>query len=705
MACVLTLACTVAAAEDLILACGEETAYKIRLCEDPTLAEKTAANAILVGRDAVSDRLCEGLVLDKSLEELGQEGLVVAAAGRHLILAGGRPRGTIYAVYSFLDQELGCRWFTDEAIRVPKQNPLVIPSSLNRTYVPQFEYRDLYTPLCYTDWSPHNFLNGRYETEPYGGAVEYAGFYVHTFYLFLPPGQYFADHPEWYTWLPEGAKGYGLGKEGIDYVREVSGGVQGERYHKNHTTGLPGQLCLTNPAVVEAVTRKVREWLRDPKNQGAKIISVSQNDSWYACQCANCLASDKREEPPDSDPRCGGRSGTQLNFVNRIADNIRGEFPDVFVDTLAYHATLDVPLHARPRPNVIIRLCTHDCYLHAYTTDKCGFNKKFVAEMEAWKKVWSPGPPHLYVWEQIGGQSLVPCPNLSVLEKNIKFFRDSGVTGIFAADCAGDDRPGAEMTVLRSYIYARLLWNPDYNGSDPNFARDEFVDFYYGPAAAPFKEYLTLIESKLPGFEWQPAHRWGFNWNSGSYLPPKVLSKAWEIFDRAEQAVAAGPPEFRKRLRTARLPIQYVILKRGPDGGWWTDDLEKHPDTGKWRWVKNHHTPTFRETPVGSGNYVPWTNKKLAQRFLAAAAEIDYPLRSFRDELISRYGIDRKIIFLDPPAGTPGSVIKGGTVQCTAEAQYILAKRDTPDVTYLWTTAEGSFEDTGTATSTMQNPR
>ena len=717
---VLTSASACAAGGKLTLASGGASTYKIRLCANPILAEKTAANelqkylreitgvtlpiqeagplpanAILVGRDAVSDSLCESLVLDTPLAKLGEEGFVVATAGSRLVLAGGRPRGTLYAVYSFLDQELGCRWFTADVSRVPKQNPLLISSSINRTYVPPFEYREIYTPLYHTDWSPHNFLNGRRGNEMYGGGVNYAGFYCHTFYLFLPPGQYFAEHPEWYPWRPEGSEGYGMGTEGVDYVREVGGGIQGERYHKNHVTNLSGQLCLTNPAVVAAVTEKVREWLRKPADREAKIISVSQNDSWNSCECANCRASDAYEEAPGSDPRGGGRGGTQLKFVNQIADNTKAEFPNILVDTLAYHATLNAPLHTRPRPNVIVRLCTAECcWLHP-SVHVC--NTAFAKSMAAWKTMWAPNPPRLYVWDYMFGQALVPYPNLNVLEPNIKFFRDSGVKGVFAQMMAGP--PGGELTDLRSYIVARLLWNPDYNGSNPNFARDEFIDFCYGPAGAPFKEYLTLIEGNLPGFEWDPFHKWGFDWNTGSYLPPKVLSKAWELFDEAAALVAVGPPEFRKHLRTARLPIQYVVLKRGPDGGWWTAD---HKDG---RWVKNFHTPTLRETPVGSGHYVPWTNKELAKQFLAAAAEAGSPLGSFRDELIGQYGIDRKIIFLDAPTGTPDPILKGGTVQCTALAQYILGKGNTPPVTYAWIAPEGRFEDTGTTTSVLQNPR
>ena len=126
--------------------------YIIRLCAEPTPAERHAAEelqrflkeiagaelpireagvlserAILVGRDAEAERLVPGVDWVK----LGDEGLVVRTSGPHLLLAGGRPRGTLYAVYSFLEDDLGCRWFAPDCSRIPKRPRLVV-HDLNR---------------------------------------------------------------------------------------------------------------------------------------------------------------------------------------------------------------------------------------------------------------------------------------------------------------------------------------------------------------------------------------------------------------------------------------------------------------------------------------------------------------------------------------------------------------------------------------------
>jgi uridine phosphorylase len=87
-------------------------------------------------------------------------------------------------------------------------------------------------------------------------------------------------------------------------------------------TGQPHEIgkqpCLTDEAVYQKVLANVKAWLR--ANPNAKIVSVSQNDSYaeqLGCQCANCKAIDEREGTP---------MGSLLAFVNRIAgdDMMRG---------------------------------------------------------------------------------------------------------------------------------------------------------------------------------------------------------------------------------------------------------------------------------------------------------------------------------------------------------------------------------------------
>ena len=123
----------------------------------------------------------------RALRGLGDEGLVVRTLGPHLILTGapGAPRGTFYAVYTFLEDVLGCRWWAPASAFVPKRTTLTIPRLALRK-IPVFEYREvLYRQRWETRWSVRNKTNGLWEAPPFGiqanwgGHHEYAGF-VHT---------------------------------------------------------------------------------------------------------------------------------------------------------------------------------------------------------------------------------------------------------------------------------------------------------------------------------------------------------------------------------------------------------------------------------------------------------------------------------------------------------------------------------------------
>ena len=140
--------------------------------------------------------------------------------------------------------------------------------------------------------------------------------YVHTFDKLVPPSIYGESHPEYYAVMPDGNRS---------------------------TTPQRNQLCLTNPDVVEIAVDSVRKALN--ANPKGRIISISQNDWPYSCQCEKCLAMDKDE---------GSASGTLLRFVNAIAERLEPEFPDVVFDTLAYQHTRPVPTITKPRHNVCV---------------------------------------------------------------------------------------------------------------------------------------------------------------------------------------------------------------------------------------------------------------------------------------------------------------------------------------------------------------
>jgi hypothetical protein len=141
----------------------------------------------------------------------------------------------------------------------------------------------------------------------------------------------------------------------------------------------------------------------------------------------------------------------------------------------------------------------------------------------------------------------MPFPNLRVLQPNVQFFIENNVRGIFEE---GSYPPGGggEFATLRSYLLAKILWQPE---CDVGEAMNEFLEGYYGGAAGPIREYIDRLHDEV---EKKGAHVRIFD-DPDVFLDRNFVADALKILDGAENG--AGDERFRKRVRLARLPLEY----------------------------------------------------------------------------------------------------------------------------------------------------
>ncbi len=474
-------------------------------CALPILSTR-APKMILVGGGEILAEIEPRL----DITGLGKEGFAIRTNDSHLILAGGKQRGTLYAVYTFLEDYLGCRWYSSKVSRIPEEKVIEIPS-INVSYKPALEYREpYYTDAFDGDWAARNKANSNNARlgKERGGKVRYSHF-VHTFYSLVPPDKYFDEHPEYFSL------------------------VKGKRRRSR------AQLCLTNPDVLRIVVEGVKRWIAaEPE---ADIYSVSQNDCAGWCECPNCKALDDREE---------SHMGSLLTFVNKVAEAIEKDYPDKTIDTLAYQYTRKPPKTVRPRRNVIIRLCSIECCF-SHPLETCPRNASFRDDIIGWSKV----APRLYVWDYVTdfANYIMPFPNLDVLKPNIEFFVEHNVKGIFEeGNYAGGG--GGEMAELRAYLLAKLLWNPD---ADVEALKKDFLEGYYEKAAGPISDYISLLHRKVKR---DNIHVNIWSGPTSPYLTEEILTEAEALFDRAEKL--ADNPDILQRVLVARLPVWYVRIMR-----------------------------------------------------------------------------------------------------------------------------------------------
>ncbi len=458
--------------------------------------------AIIVGPGALAAKYFP----DVKLDQFGPEELIMKVKGNKLLLAGRRPRGTMYAVNRFLQEQCGVRWWTPWATNLP-QKPTLKISSLNINETPAFEYRGPYWyPGFEPHWKAHNCVNNEswIVPEDLGGCIKYKGF-CHTFYPLVSPENHFKEHPEWFSL------------------------VKGKRTHE------AAQLCLTNRELRKYMVQRVKESLRESPDD--QIISVTQNDNFGWCECPNCKAIDDAE---------GSHAGTMIDFVNYVAEQIEPEFPNVLVDTFAYQYTRHAPKNIRPRKNVTVRLCSIECNFREPFTDKS--NADFLDDLKAWSKICD----HLYVWDYTTDFShyLYPHPNWFVMGDDARIFQQNNVKGFFSEGAYAGQ--GHEMAELRAWVLAQLMWNPKQD--DKKLIR-EFLDGYYGkPAAKYVYDYLQFL------------HEDSKSYFLACYLrkePPFTkfapLTKAELLWQAAERA-AANDPDKLARVKIAHLPVLFVWL-------------------------------------------------------------------------------------------------------------------------------------------------
>lgn len=472
-------------------------------------ADQIRGNLLLVGN---SQRV-EQLNVDIRLESLGPEGFMLKTAGDHLLIVGGRQRGTMYGVYTFLEK-LGCRWFTDDVSRIPKLRKVTV-EPLDEIQKPAFEYREPYfSEALGRDWAARNKMNGGLSTgldASTGGSIKYYPF-VHTFYKLIPPEKYFEDHPEYFAL------------------------VDGKRRDQN------AQLCLTNPDVLRISIETVFGWIRT--HPEATIFSVSQNDSWGWCECKNC----RRVEVEEG----GAHSGPVLKFVNAVASAVAPKYPDKLIDTLAYSYTQTPPSKARPLPNVRIRMCPIGaCQAHPY--EKCRYDAYIMKDLRSWASITKR---NLYIWHYVTNFShgLRPYPDFSELAADIPMYRRNGVVGIFLEGWVVKGG-GAENAALRSYVMARLLWNTSV---DVKREIDEFHHTYYGKAAPAMLAYFNSLQRVV---DFPPEGKGQHFWCCSSpHISDEFLVRARKLFAQAQ--ATAENDAVRTRVEEARLPLDYLELNR-----------------------------------------------------------------------------------------------------------------------------------------------
>ena len=403
-------------------------------------------------------------------EELGEDGLVIKTVGKKLFIVGGEQRGTLFSVYEFLESYLGCRFYTKDFEKVPETDTVAIEvMDEEDKQIPVFQLRYISSYNYKNDIvTVKRKLSSRYSLpEEYGGYQAWIK-WSHSYDDLVPPKTYYKDHPEYYS--------MGLTNAEI----------------KENSSYEIGQLCLTNPEVLEIAIESARNLINKKKDDpNYRYFSISQNDNQDYCSCKSCKELYTKE---------GSHAAATVMFVNAIATALKDEFPHITFETLAYQYTRNVPLTVKPADNVIIRLCTiEECFSHPITehpdnlnTSQAVTKTSFTQDIEQWSEITD----NLFIWDYIINWSEFHAsyPNFDVLLANARFFADSGVIGVHEESTSGSQC--TSFHDLRLYVLSKVLWDPYMTEEEYYGLIDEFLRDVYGKGWTYLREYFDLMHEE-----------------------------------------------------------------------------------------------------------------------------------------------------------------------------------------------------------------
>ncbi len=437
--------------------------------ENASITDKYAADRLKYYLDKITDRDIEIVTEDKNARHrifvgttpeassLADGSYTITSTSDEIIISGSGNKGAINGIYRFLEEFCGCHWYESEVIVVPENENLTVPEGIDIEYTPFFEYTETDTMSSRDpEFSLANGLTGgiyKKLTPEQGGTVGYIGGSSHTLVnQFCKPSDYFNSHPEYFAL------------------------VDGQR------TGT--QLCLTNEDVKNIVTSEALALLEEKHNPDAavQILSITQADNGYYCQCENCKTLDDANGSP---------SGTMLTFVNEIAKRIKssGDYDNIAFDTFAYQYTRKAPSQVVPREDVIVRLCSIECcFGHTLDDPDCESNTAFMNDLSEWSKICN----RLYIWNYNLNcdESINIYANFGTMQRNTQIFYEHNVKGIYQQGVYYISESDGEFGEMKTYLLSKLMQNPYLDFDEEMLG---YMNAVYGPGGKHLKEFIDII--------------------------------------------------------------------------------------------------------------------------------------------------------------------------------------------------------------------
>jgi len=394
-------------------------------------------------------------------------------------------RGTLNAVYDFLERFCGVRWYMPTDIGTCyTPAPTLTVSGPDVKRAPKMVYRwitptNLYLPTSNdlvsggdsTLWRLRMRLGG----QPFWVCHSFGGYY----------DRFYKEHPDWFA--------------------------QGQGDH-------PSQPCFTNPGFIAQVVQDARNYF-DGKGAppGATAMGdvyglVPMDDNRW-CKCDRCQAMLDADEAKNPQFTNGHASKYIWTFVNAVAREVRKTHPNKWIGALAYWEYGYYPEGLDLEPNITVQMCLHT---RNWWCPSMEVNDRKV--LDSWVQHEGKRRP-LYLWlyycfpalqSMWGKYNSFPSYFAHTAVKQMRMYNGANIRGIFlehSSECGQTHL----MDVPDMYVTLKLADDPTLDGDK---LIDEFFTRFYGAAAEPMRKLYEGIEqtysspsSYPPEIQASPGHQ------------------------------------------------------------------------------------------------------------------------------------------------------------------------------------------------------
>lgn len=518
----LSIAHTLAFAQNINLVDKGKSGFKIYIADDTYRNDAAILNSYLKNVSGIQLDVINGLkssvtngiiigqqnklakISTANFPVLKNNAVLLKETNNNIFISSNSAKGVTYAIYSFIEQVLGCRYFYENGKYIPSRRNISIPKAYSFLETPVFSHRQYW---YFGSFVPSAEYLTWHKLDNYKSDKSWAMFMVHNLDNFVPD-VLLNSKPQFFA---------------------VNNGVR-----------VKDQLDFSSPELQNFLIEKVKKYFID--NPTATTVALNPKDNENYCQCDLCKRTYEIEQ---------SKMGTLLTLVNAIAKN----FPDKQFVLQAFKSNRRPPKNIIPGKNVKIVLSDIEVTrLHDIQTSSNARVMPFIQDLKIWRKKTN----NLLIWDYLTwyDNSFIPFPNFDNMAANAKFFASNGVDGIF---WEGDGSLPSFQYRLRAYIAAKLLWNPNTN---IEVLIKQFCDFYYEDASNLMQSYLKKLNQnkKAGNIEIETGNDSFYSDASKTYLSKSSIAAYRKLLTEAK-AMVSRKPEVANRIELDEIGLLIFELE------------------------------------------------------------------------------------------------------------------------------------------------